>query len=73
MSTPPPDIPTFDAEAYAREAAALLGLPLDARHLPGIAANLRLAARMAATVEALPLKPNDEPAPVYVAGRDAPG
>ena len=62
-----------DAEAYAREAAALIGLPLDARHLPGVAANLRLAARMAAVVEGLPLAPADEPAPVFVAGRDAPG
>jgi len=65
--------PEFDAEAYAREAAALIGLPLDARHLPGIAANLRLAAHMAAVVEGLPLAPADEPAPVFVAGRDAPG
>lgn len=69
----PPDPAAFDAEAYARTAAALLGLPLDPRHLPGTAANLSLAARMAAAVEGLPLTPADEPAPVFVAGRDAPG
>jgi Protein of unknown function (DUF4089) len=69
----PSDAPAFDAEAYAREAAALLGLPLDPRHLPGVAANLRLAARMAAAVEGWALTPADEPAPVFVAGRDVPG
>lgn len=62
----------FDAEAYAKAAAAAVGLPLDARHLPGVATNLKLAARMAALVEALPLGPADEQAPVFVAGREAP-
>jgi hypothetical protein len=62
----------FDAEAYAKAAAAALGLPLDPAHLPGIVMNLRLAARMAALVESLPLTPVDEAAPVFVAGRDAP-
>jgi len=62
----------FDAEAYARAAAAAIGLPLDPRHLPGVAANLRIAARMAALVEEAPLGPADEPAPVFVAGREAP-
>lgn len=73
MSTtsPHPD-GAFDAEAYARAAAAAVGLPLDPRHLPGVALNLRLAARMAAAVEAVPLGPADEAAPVFVAGRDAP-
>ena len=72
-SIPSADDTPFDAEAYARGAAALVGLPLDPRHLPGVATNLRLAARMAAAVEGLPLTPVDEPAPVFVAGRDAPG
>ena len=62
----------FDAEAYAKAAAAAVGLPLDPRHLPGVAANLKLAARMAALVETLPLSPADEQAPVFVAGREQP-
>lgn len=62
----------FDAESYARAAAAAVGLPLDARHLPGVAANLKLAARMAAVVESMPLSPADEAAPVFVAGREPP-
>jgi hypothetical protein len=62
----------FDAEAYAKAAAAAVGLPLDPRHLPGVAFNLKLAARMAAVVEGMTLGPADEAAPVYVAGRDAP-
>lgn len=72
MSQPPAGTPpgSFDAEAYARAAAALVGLPLDPRHLPGVAANLRIAARMAAMVEAMPLGPADEPAPVFLAGRE---
>jgi hypothetical protein len=62
----------FDPEAYAKAAAAAVQLPLDARHVPGVAFNLRLAARMAAMVEAMALGPADEAAPVFVAGRDAP-
>jgi hypothetical protein len=67
-----PDNDPFDAEAYAREVAKAIGLPLHPAHLPGIAMNLRLAARMAAIVEGMPLTPADEAAPVFVAGRDAP-
>jgi hypothetical protein len=62
----------FDAETYAKAAAAMVGLPLDPRHLPGVAANLKLAARMAAIVEGMPLSPADEAAPVFVAGREPP-
>jgi len=62
----------FDAETYAKAAAAVVGLPLDPRHLPGVAANLALAARMAKLVEAMPIGPADEAAPVFVAGRAAP-
>jgi len=61
MATPP----EFDAEAHARVAAAAIGLPIDPAHLPGVVMNLRLAARMAAVVESLPLTPADEQAPVY--------
>lgn len=65
-----PDPPDSDAEAHARMMAALLGLKLDPAHLPGVAMNLRLAARMAAMVGAVALAPADEPAPVFIAGRD---
>ena len=60
------------SEAYATSVAAAIGLPLDPRHLPGIAMNLALAARMAAILEAVPIAPAEEAAPVFVAGRDAP-
>ena len=62
----------FSAEAYAKAAAAAIRLPLDARHLPGVATNLALAARMAAVIEGMPLGPADEAAPVFVAGREPP-
>ena len=65
MSAPPP----FDPENYARLAAAAVSLPLDPAHLPGVAMNLGLAARMAALVEAVPLTPADEAAPVFDPGR----
>ncbi len=55
----------FDPQAYAIQAAALIGLPLAPAHLPGVAANVALAARMAAMVFAVPLTPADEAAPVY--------
>jgi hypothetical protein len=61
--------PDFDAEAYAREAARLIGLPLDPRHLSGVVLNLRIAARTAAVVESLPLTRADEPAPVFIPGK----
>jgi hypothetical protein len=62
----------FDAEAYAKAAAAAVGLPLDPRHVPGVVMNLKLAARMAAMVEGMPLGIADEAAPVFVAGREPP-
>jgi uncharacterized membrane protein YhaH (DUF805 family) len=68
LDAPPP----FDAEAYARQAAAMIALRLHDRHMPGIAMNLTLAARMAVLVEGMKLTPADEAAPVFVAGRDAP-
>jgi hypothetical protein len=63
MTTPPEP----DLEPYARQAAALIGLPIDARHLPGVVQNLRVAARAAAVLQSVPLTPTDEPAPVFVA------
>lgn len=63
--------PDFDAEAYAREASCLLRLPIDAAHLPGVVQNLRLAARMAALIEAKAVPREVEAAPVFIAGRPA--
>lgn len=64
---------SFDPDAHACATAAALGLPLDPGHLPGIAANLALAARMAALLEEARLARTDEAAPVFVAGREPPG
>jgi hypothetical protein len=65
-------MPDFDPALYARAAAAAVGLPLRDEHLPGVAMNLGLAARMAAVVEGTKLEPEDEAAPVFVAGREGP-
>jgi len=65
-------MPEFDPEAYARQAAAAVGLTLQDRHLPGVVMNLALAARMAALVAQMPLTPADEAAPVFTAGRTPP-
>ena len=62
----------FDAEAYAKAAAAAINLPLDPKHLPGVAFNIGLAARMAGFVEGMKLSPAEEAAPVFVAGREPP-
>jgi hypothetical protein len=63
MTTPPEP----DLETYAKQAAALIGLRLDPRHLPGVVQNLRVAARAASVVDSVALGPTDEPAPVFVA------
>lgn len=63
---------TFDPDAYATQAAAAVGLRIAPEHRPGVVMNLALAARMAALVEGMPLTPQDEAAPVYVAGREPP-
>lgn len=64
-------MPDLDLEAYARQAAAAIGLPLEPAHLPGIVMNLGLAKRMAGLIEQVKLTPADEAAPVFVA-RKAP-
>jgi hypothetical protein len=56
---------SFDAEAYVDAAAALIGLPLDPAHRPGIVLNLERIAQMAALVMAFPLPEETEPAPVF--------
>jgi hypothetical protein len=53
------------AEALMNAAAAALSLPVDPAHRPGVIANLRLAAHMAALVEGKALTIHQEPAPVY--------
>ncbi len=65
-------MPDFDPVLYARAAAAAVGLPLREEHLPGVAMNLGVAARMAAVVEGMKLEPQDEAAPVFVADREVP-
>lgn len=59
--------PEFDAAAHARQAAALIGLEIVPAHLPGVVANLQLAAQMAALVQGWPLGITDEAAPVFIA------
>jgi hypothetical protein len=63
--------PDFDTEAYAREMSRLIRLPIDAAHLPGVVQNLRIAARMAALIDARALPRETEAAPVFIAGRKA--
>jgi hypothetical protein len=60
------DTPDFDPGAYAKQAAAAIGLPLNPAHLPGITMNLALAKRMAGLIEQMKLSAADEAAPVYV-------
>jgi hypothetical protein len=55
----------FDPEAYADAAAALIGLPLDAAHRPGVVLNLERIAAMAALLMSFPLDDDVEPAPVF--------
>lgn len=62
----------FDPDAYATQAAAAVGLDIAPEHRRGVVMNLALAARMAALVEAMPVTPADEAAPVFVAGREPP-
>ena len=56
---------TFDAEAYVDAAAALIGLPLDPAHRPGVVLNLERIAQMAALVMEFRLPDAAEPAPVF--------
>jgi putative aminopeptidase FrvX len=55
----------FDAGAYVDMAAALIGLPIDAAHRPGVIVNIERIAQMAALVMAFPLADEVEPAPVF--------
>lgn len=55
----------FDAELYARQAAAALDLAIAPEHLPGVVENLRIVHRMAQLVMGFPLPDDEEPAPVF--------
>jgi len=56
---------SFDSGAYVDAAAALIGLPIDPAHRPGIVLNLERIAQMAALVMEFPLPDETGPAPVY--------
>jgi Protein of unknown function (DUF4089) len=56
---------SFDAEAYVDAAAALIGLPIDPAHRPGVVVNLDRIAQMAALVMEFTLPDEAEPAPVF--------
>ena len=55
----------FDPDAYVDAAAALIGLPIDPAHRPGVVVNLERIAQMAALVVEFPLPEDAEPAPVF--------
>lgn len=55
----------FDAAAYVDAAAALIWLPLDPAHRPGVILNLERIAEMARLVMEFPLGDEAEPAPVF--------
>jgi hypothetical protein len=55
----------FDAATYVDAAAALMGLPLDPAHRPGVILNLERIAEMAGLVMEFPLPEETEPAPVF--------
>ena len=56
-------LPDFDQWIDAMSAAVRLEIAPD--HRPGVKANLKTAAKMAALLEKAPIKDADEPAPVY--------
>jgi len=55
-----------DVETYVDAAAALIGLPLDPAHRPGIILNMQRIAEMAALVMEFRLPDETEPAPVFL-------
>ena len=56
----------IDFGAYVDAAAALIGLPIDPAHRPGVILNMQRIGDMAALVMAFPLPDEMEPAPVFV-------
>jgi hypothetical protein len=57
--------PPFDAEAYAEQAARLLGLPILPEWRATVVGHLVATAAAAELVLAFPLEDHDEPAPVF--------
>lgn len=51
--------------AYVRAAAVALDLPLDDAQAARVAVHLQRTAGLAATLEAFPLAPHDEPAALF--------
>jgi len=61
-----------DLEAYVDAAAGFLGLPIDEERWPGVLMFMRLAAEMAASLDAAPLDEDElAPLPVYLPPSDA--
>ncbi|HTC18794.1 MAG TPA: DUF4089 domain-containing protein [Stellaceae bacterium] len=55
----------FDADSFVTQAAAALGLPLSAKHRPGVVHNLARISAIALLVMEFPLPEKTEPAPVF--------
>ena len=51
--------------AYVRAVAVVVGLPLDEAQVARVAVHLQRTAGLAATLEAIPLDPHDEPAELF--------
>lgn len=51
--------------AYVQAAAVVVGLPLDDAQIARVAMHLQRTAGLAATLEAIPLAPHDEPAELF--------
>jgi len=56
---------TFDIDAFISSSCALLDIKLTEASKPIVRANLEIAAKMAAMVEAFEIDEREEPAPVF--------
>lgn len=56
---------TFDPERYVDEASAMIGLPIDPAHKPGVVDNIATLHRMARLVMDFPLADDAEAGPVF--------
>lgn len=70
MRTFPPAPPEFDAEAYAKEAARAIGLPIPDEDLAEVVLNLERTAGFAQLLAEIPGLDQVEPAPVFRPGED---